>query len=250
MPLLDLREAARREMPAVDCPPELVLAAQNTWRGRMINEHGSAVVFEGLAAQLASAGAKEAAGRCLEFADEERRHGVLCGAVVEALGGEARAEVSQPELFPAHADAAPLEAALRNLLSVSCLSETVAVSLIGAERLEMPEGELRALLTRIYAEECGHCNFGWRLLGEILPDDPDLKARLGEYLVYAFRHLERHELSHLPEAAKWPASGAAVGLCSGGDARALFYETVAEVILPGLEARGIPARAAWDRRRG
>ena len=48
------------------------------------------------------------------------------------------------------------------------MSETVAVSLIGAERLEMPEGPLRELLTTIYADECAHANFGWRLLGDLL----------------------------------------------------------------------------------
>ena len=59
----------------------------------------------------------------------ERRHGVLCGAVVEALGGEARAEVPERAPFPDHGDVSPREGALRNVLSVACLSETVAVSL-------------------------------------------------------------------------------------------------------------------------
>jgi len=71
---------------------------------------------------------------------------------------------------PAHEDAgSPLEAAVRNLLSICCLSETVAVSLIGAERLEMPSGELRDLLTGIYSDEVGHSRFGWRQLGTLPP---------------------------------------------------------------------------------
>ena len=53
------------------------------------------------------------------------------------------------------------------MLSICCLSETVAVSLIGAERIEMPDGELRELLTKIYADEVrpDHCRAGatsWR----------------------------------------------------------------------------------------
>jgi serine protease len=43
--------------------------------------------------------------------------------------------------------------------------------------------------------------------------------------------------------------GAALGLCSGSEARVLFYATVAEVIIPGLERAGLAAQAAWDRRR-
>lgn len=249
MPVLDLRAAARQHQPLVSCAPVLRAAALRTWRGRMINEHGSAQVFVGLAAQLAAIGvAPVEVERCRAFADEERRHGVLCGAVVEALGGEALAEVAEASLYPQHADVEPLEAALRNLLSISCLSETVAVSLIGAERLEMPEGELRGLLSSIYADECGHCNFGWRLLGELLRDDAGLKERLGRYLRRAFAHLERHQLQHLPAEAEWPPEGAAVGLCSGRDARALFYATVDQVIVPGLAARGLPATDAWASR--
>jgi len=36
-----------------------------------------------------------------------------------------------------------------------------------------------------------------------------------------------------------------LGLCSGADARRLFLDTVEQVIVPGLERQGIPARRAW-----
>jgi hypothetical protein len=247
MPTLDLRAEARKHRPEVVDLPELRASAIATWRGRMINEHSSARVFEGLAAQLAAAGLEDLVLEVSAFAGEERRHGVLCGAVVEALGGEARAEIPEGDPYPAHEDAeTPLEAALRNMLSICCLSETVAVSLIGAERLEMPAGELRDLLTRIYADEVGHSRFGWRTLARVAPDlDAATKERLGDYLEVAFAHLVEHELSHLPESAVPPAEGVVYGLCSGPDARRLFFDTVEEVIVPGLEAHGIPARRAW-----
>ena len=128
-------------------------AAIATWRGRMINESISARVFETLADQLEAIDIPEdRIARVRSFADEERRHGHLCGAVVEALGGEAIAEFEEPPAVPLHEAVGPVEAAARNLISISCLHETVASALIGAERLDMPEGELRELLTRIYAE--------------------------------------------------------------------------------------------------
>ena len=212
----------------------------------MINEHGSAPVFEHLAVQLAAAGAPaEMVERCRSFGAEERMHGVLCGAVVESLGGQAVAEVDAPEAYPMHEDVGELEAALRNLISICCLSETVAVALIGAERLEMPEGELRELLTRIYADECGHSNFGWRNLAKLLPEDPAMRERLGIWLRTALEHLEEHELEHLPLNSQPPPEGVVVGLCDGRAARSLFYATVERVILPKLEEHGIPAQAAW-----
>ncbi len=245
--MLDLRAEARQHQPALPDLPHLTAIARRTWFGRMVNEHGSARVFEALSVQLEAAGLPaNIVAECKGFAAEERSHGILCGGVVEALGGDALAEVPEGEAFPAHEDVSPLEAALRNLLSISCLSETVAVALIGAERLEMPEGELREVLTRIYADEVGHARFGWRLLGELAPTlSAELRNGLAKYLVVAFAHLEAHELAHLPTDARPPAEGAALGLCSGEGARLLFYDTVTEAIVPGLEALGIPAMQAW-----
>lgn len=249
MPTLDLRDPARALSPKIDDLPHLREAAIGTWTGRMINEYSSARVFEGLAKQFAAAGVDDVVEEVRGFASEERRHGVLCGAVVEALGGQARAEIPEGEEYPAHEDAqTPLEAALRNMLSICCLSETVAVSLIGAERIEMPDGELRELLTKIYADEVGHSRFGWRTLARLAPAlDDGTKDRLGDYLEVAFDHLVEHELKHLPVASQPPPDGVTYGLCSGSDARVLFFATVEEVIVPGLEAHGIPARRAWDR---
>jgi hypothetical protein len=247
--MLSLRSQARRAAPAIPALPHLREVAIATWRARMVNESGSARVFEGLSRQLARAGL---AGRdeAVGFAEDERRHGVLCGAVVEALGGEARAHALVREPFPSHRDAAtPLEAALRNVLSICCLSETVAVALIGAERLEMPAGPLRDLLTSIYADEVAHARFGWRLLEQVAPGlDAETRAALSAYLGVAFAHLEEHELAHLPDDSEPPAEGREYGLCSGREARALFYDTVAEVIVPGLEQHGIAARRAWQER--
>ena len=248
--LLDLQQPAQEYKPALTVIEELRESAIETWKARMVNEHGSAQVFEGLAQQLAAVGLTERdIQRVRSFADEERNHGVLCGAVVEALGGKAIAKALPVVPFPQHDDVSPLEAALRNLLSISCLSETVAVALIGAEREDMPEGELRQLLTKIWAEECGHANFGWRLLPTLLnKGDDQMRERLGEYLVVAFAHLEQHELAHLPIAADPPPEGATLGLCSGKSARLLFYTTVEKIIVPGLESHGLPAKRSWDRR--
>jgi hypothetical protein len=250
MELLDLRSRSRALVPDLPSIPRLREAAIATWRGRMVNEYSSAKVFEGLARQLAAAGMSEVVvDECAGFAEEERKHGVLCGAVVEALGGEAVFELRRDAEFPEHEDVPRAEAALRNLLSISCLSETVAVSLIGAERLEMPEGELRQLLTRIYADEVGHSRFGWRLLPELARAIGDEgRARINEYLAVAFAALEEHELAHLNPYAAPPAEGARLGLCNGQDARALFYSTVTDVIVPGLERHGFAAGQAWSRR--
>lgn len=239
MSRLDLRDQARAIHVSVAQIPGLAASAQGTWRGRMVNEHGSARVFDGLAAQLVSAGIGHREAEVRAFAEEERTHGILCGAVVEALGGDALAEGLPDTAFPLHPSVAPREAVLRNALSVGCLSETVAVALIGAERDEMPEGPLRDLLTRIWSDEIGHARFGWGLVPELFAElDSAGRLRTARYLDVALAALETHELAHLPNN-RFPEEGKQLGLCDGGDARDLFFATVDEVILPGLARFGL-----------
>jgi hypothetical protein len=247
---LDLREQARAHAPHLTLTPELAGAARATWLGRMVNEYMSSAVFDALAGQMKEAGFSEReVAECRSFASEERMHGVLCGAVVEALGGEAVATTTPRRSLPRHADVPLREAVLRNLLSVSCLSETVAVALIGAERIEMPEGPLRDLLTRIWSDEIGHARFGWNIVARAVPQcDALARARLNRYLAVAFAHFEQHELQHIPASFTPPPNGESLGLCNGQDARVLFHETVGEVIVPRLEEVGLAASRAWSRR--
>lgn len=245
--MLDLRQPARALRPELPPLEHLYADVRATWTGRMVSEHASAAVFDGLAEHLRAAGLPEPwAGQCETFAEEERLHGVLCGAVVEAAGGQARATAVQVEPYPRHEDVPPLEGVLRNLISVCCLSETAAVALIGAERLRMHRGPLRELMSRIYGDEVGHARFGWRVAGEIVPTlDEDARQRLSAYLAIAFAHFEAHELAHLPDGYDPPTEGHALGLCRGRDARRLLYDAVDEIMIPGLERLGLEARRAF-----
>jgi len=250
MAMLDLRAQARAQIPDLAPLTHLYGDVQQTWHGRMVNEWASGAVFEGLAAQLRAARLGRDLAECAEgFAAEERHHGVLCGAVVEAAGGEALAPMPERDPFPMHPDVSPLEGLVRNLIAVSCLSETAAVALIGAERLRMPDSPLRKLMTTIYADEVGHARFGWSLVAELVPamSEPE-RQRLSAYLAVAFAHFEKHELAHLPADYDPPSEGAALGLCKGRHARELLYQAIAEVMIPGLSAVGLDAERAWQLR--
>ncbi|MCB9566446.1 MAG: ferritin-like domain-containing protein [Myxococcales bacterium] len=253
MPLLDLRRQAAAER--ITLPAELGLgeadrqAAIATWKGRMVNEHISARIFAGLVPQLmrAEIDADHQAAVATMISDE-LRHARLCAAAALALGGDPVAPLPPLEPVPEHDDASPLEAVLRNVISVSCLSETVAVALIDAERLQAGPPVLAELLRSILADEVQHARFGWRLLEELEPRlDRRLRARLGEYLVVALAHLRAHELRHIPARAAPSSAAEAVGVCDGNAARELLFQTIGEVIIPGLCAHGLPARAAWER---
>ena len=127
-------------------------------------------------------------------------------------------DVAPASIAPAHADTTPRAGVLRNVIAICCLGETVAGALFGADTTS--------------ADEIGPARFGWlfvaRELADLTPKEHDAIAR---YLPVAFGHLE----------------AAANLLGDGRDAR--FYETVTDVIVPQLEAHGLPAARAWQHRR-
>lgn len=246
-PVLNLQASAQPFLAPLGNLPPLPdpTVAQRTWRARMVNEHISSRVFGALLGQAMAAGlSAERQTQLAEFACEELRHARQCAAVVLALGGAAIAELPDLPPVPSHADVDPLQALLRNVVSVCCLSETVAVALIRAETLQIGPPALRELLDRILADEVGHAQFGWSLLAELAPLEPDVQQGLSAYAKVAMDHVIAHELEHLPDHAGLGPAAAQLGVCSGRDARALLADTLTTVVVPGLRRFGIDAHTS------
>jgi hypothetical protein len=214
----------------------------------MVSEHASARVFAALLSQGMGAGLSHAQlKRIASFAQQELEHGVLCARVVAALGGDpcGTADISLTRPVPLHSDASPLEALLRNVMSISCLHETIAVALVGAEREQVAPAAIHRIFTTILSDEIKHAQFGWLLLEELRPRlDDATRERLGAYLVDAFEHLVGH-FGSLASAPEVTDADLTLGASDGRSNWELVLETVDRVIVPGLERHGIPARAAF-----
>ncbi len=246
--ILDLRDHAdaRAFAAGVTLTADERARAIEAWTERMRNEHVSARVFAALLPQCMAAGVS--AARQAEIAEmiaEELRHGRLCASVVVSLGGDPAIEYGDLPPVPTHDDAPPVEALLRNVLSICCLSETVAVGHIEAERAQAGPPELQAILDEILADEIGHARFGWRLLDELAPTlDRSTRARLSAYLVAAFRQLLA---THAFREEHRPSEAAlSVAACDGPLMHDVFMDTVSTVILPGLDAHGFDASGAFS----
>lgn len=256
-PVLDLRREARSRLPELsdlsdlsDLPAltdeERAMAAR-TWRGRMVNEHVSAQVFASLVPQAMRAAVPNAALSSIpQMISDELRHAEQCAGVVLALGHDPIAPLPPIEPVPAHEDAGPLEAFLRNVVSVGCVSETIAVSIIRAEQAELEGSSLGKVLSSILADEIQHARFGWSMLGLLGPRlDAEARERLDLYLIDALRHQMRYELPKLPVHLGLRGEIARAGVCDGLEARGLFFDTVETVIVPGLEKAGLRGASAW-----
>jgi hypothetical protein len=251
MVMLDLRTQAADTVPyadAVSLSDEDRARAIATWKGRMVNEHVSARVFAALIPQLMKAGLDPAwQEQVAVMIQDELRHARLCATMVHALGGEAVAELPPLPAVPEHPDVPPLEGVLRNILSICCLSETVAVALIRAEHDTVSPESMQKTLSSILGDEVQHARFGWECFRALAPSmDDALKERLSDYLVVAFKHVREHELHYLPLGTTPSTEAESVGVCDGVEARRLFFDAVNEVISPGLESCGLNAQQAWD----
>jgi len=220
-----------------------------SWRGRMVMEYSSARVFGDLVGQAMRAGiSPRVVADIARMASEEIEHGELCAEVLVNLDADPVA--SAPELLPPaapHDDASPKVAFLRNVLSIGCASETVAVALVEGERAIALTPDLERVLTRILKDEIGHARLGWSSLRRAAADLG--RAELDEverYLPSLFEHQIRHygPLAALPRTTE---RARRAGAPDGRAQHAIFWETLETVIVPGLEGAGLAATRALER---
>lgn len=251
---LDLRRVARRDpLPGLDLDHVSdadLEAARTNWMQRMVSEHASARVFGALLGGMMRAGLPEAETyRVADMARQELDHARLCAQVLVALHVAPVAELPELDVVPMHADASPLEGVLRNVISIGCCSETVAVALVATEREQAGPPPLRRVLDQILRDEIKHSRFGWRLVSRLAPAlSPAERASLDAYLFDAFAHQVRF---HSPFLAMPCAAdeGLAIGAPHGRSNWLVFVSTMEEIVVPGLERCGLAARAAWEAQR-
>ena len=247
---LDLRRCVRRDpIPALeigDVTAADLEAARTNWRARMASEHASARVFGALVGGMMNAGLPaDETYRVADMVRQELEHARLCARVLVALRSAPVAELSELPAVPEHADATPLEAVLRNVISIGCCSETVAVALVATEREQAGPPQVRRVLDQILRDEIKHSRFGWRLVSRLAPAlTPQERASLGEYLVDAFAHQIRFHAPFLDMPCATEA-GLAIGAPHGRSNWLVFVATMEDVVVPGLERCGLAASEAW-----
>jgi len=239
-----------------DYAPDVLSIARRMWLERMRHEHRSATVFSQLLPQLIAAEAPLDMKTCvLRMAMDELRHAGLCGAVAEQLGAEPRIEAElQMRPLPVHEGCSAAVSALRNVLFICCVSETVAISILSHELELVTEPCVRAAVAQLAADETLHGRFGWIYLTDAWPSLSDgERAQLGDYLPTAFSHFDRDVLGGdlTSEAGRRRVDDDlwALGVRDGASTRELALETIETIIVEQLEAIGLPARRAWAARR-
>lgn len=225
-----------------DAERALVVAS---WRSRMNFEYASARVFGDLVGQAMRAGLPpRVVADVARMATEEIRHAEACAEVLVNLDAAPTcAALGATPAAARHEDATARVAFARNVASVGCASETVAVALVESERAIAATPDLERVLTGILRDEIGHARLGWTALRKIVAElDARERRDLDRYLPTLFEH----QLGHYGRLAELPPTTERARRAGAPDGRAslaLFWETLEGVIVPGLEATGLDARA-------
>jgi hypothetical protein len=123
----------------------------------------------------------------------------------------------------------------------------VAVARLVDELDETRDPFLRDATRRLLADEVLHGQFGFHYLSAWSPwldAHREVRGSLDRYLVHAFAVLERALARSAPKITM-SDDERALGLGALLHGREIFYETITQAVVPGLERFGIDAGKSW-----
>lgn len=232
--------------------PAAVRAVAHGWRKRMANEYESTTVFSAVAGQLVDAEAPlDATAVMLRMAQDELRHTELCAQVAEAMGVPARVnrDVAQARIA-SHTNVSRREAALRNVLFTTCISEMFSVAYLTASLERCEDPFLRFATRQLLADEVLHGRFGFAYLEaerHALEEDEMTRRSLEGYLRFVFAYAEQDFTGRRGFPRTTPAEEK-LGAVSDEEVGDLYRATMAHAVVPAFEACGLRASEAFERR--
>lgn len=229
------------------------LRARQHWEARTAAEHQSMTVFAEMLARMPEAGLPVAVTvATTRLIQDEARHTELCARMAAACGGDGGLPSVAARRFDGSLDARLFLA--RWTLSMLCVGECVSVALLDVLCDAATDPTARAVLASIQRDERMHDAFGWALAEMVLPGlDADAREWVSGDLAMSLAHYERvntgglalHALASQIDDTDAPHN---LGTASRVRFGRAFHARITSRVLPGLEALGIPAHAAWAHR--
>lgn len=246
-------------------------AAAVQWAGRARAEHGSVQQFTILAHALCNARVElPVLGALARLVTDEVRHAELCAEMALACWPEGRA--SEPAVFrwdrprlpwvgppvlDEGGDAGPTFAWAAEAILVSCcIGETLSRPMLEAIAIVATEPLAEAVARQILRDEHLHATFGWETLGLLVPRLSDAQRdALEQRMVRSFGAVEKTTacgiaVESLVGKSLEIARGTAPNLGTLTDEQyaMIFFATMETEVLPQLQALGLDAMGAWQRR--
>jgi hypothetical protein len=147
-------------------PPEVAEEARLVWTNGVFTEYASAAAFSALATALLECGAPvDLTAAAADMAVDELFHVELAARLTTELGGAAPMRFDLAHISPVTTPgASPLMRAAEIAVTTSCVSESLSVPAMARSRAVASPPLVRAVLSRLLADEGPHSRIGWWLL--------------------------------------------------------------------------------------
>ena len=224
--------------------------AGQAWALRTRVEHEAAQRFSRLARSIPRFDPESPIPALLRSAaDDERRHAVLCAELAAAYGETARDAGIDVSIAPRGLSAR--DAVLYEMVAACCITETESVATVTTLLAGRLEARVEKVLHEIARDEVAHGRMGWAHLAReaSLRDVGFLSRWVAAMLAGSVDGAFFSE----PDPPQEPDDLLRHGIFPPSRKRAVFMETLEEVVFPGLEKFGIdtrPARFWLAERRG
>jgi hypothetical protein len=212
------------------------------WAFRARGEHEIAAQYADLARRLRTAGAvPDLVARVTAASADEARHHELCASMTARLrhAGPTSSPRDLPRIAP-HT----LEGDARlayEMVALFCVTESINATLLLRSWQRAKDGETRAALHSLLADEVEHSRIGWGYLASQTGCRDTIAAGV-PFMLSAAAHGEDFLVD--PSPALESSALTAHGLLSVDALRAVFLEAMHDVVLPGLELCGVDTAAA------
>jgi ferritin-like protein len=220
--------------------------ARRVWRYRLGSELETAQRFRALAPVLQALGvSKTVVAMADQAAADELRHASLCRELIRHFGGDPPPD-PQISLRPiAPPGLQGRESVLYELVALACVTETLSTALLGELVTRARDPVCKQVMHSILRDEVNHSRLGWAFLAE--ERARGTRDCVGQYLPHMFAATLGDEF-FCSTAAADPRLGELAGLGSleRPERQRIVRETLAHVVLPGLERFGI--ETAFGRR--
>lgn len=230
--------------------PDAALAlAADAQRRLALGEYGAVEPFARVGAELARLGAPfDLVLAALRIPQDELRHAEYALRFAELLGdGPAGLEVSEEVTFSAALSLGDLDVVIAHL---SAVGETLAYALLDASREGATDPVARALYATVVSDEVHHARFGWHYLAWRAPswsaaERQRVADATGDLVAGGEAHFATGR--DAPRGAREAAR--ALGVLDTARQRRVVHRVFEDEIVPGLDALGLGASHAWNKRR-
>jgi hypothetical protein len=221
----------------VTTAPDPRPGAAASWAFRWSVEVHAARAFHRLAGELLALHfPREIVDACAKAARDEEHHAKLCEALARHFGAIEPAPLAQRDSL-APAKMPRMESAIYDVVARCCVGETESTATV-VSLLPHTKSPAREAIQTIARDEVEHARLGWRTLAYLTEHQRRDVAFLGDYLPQMFHTGGAPLFDPNPNDA--PGEDLEAGVYAIAQRRALFTETLEEVIFPGLELHRVP----------